>query len=86
MRPRSSLTQRAKNNKPTIADAKKGEEAIQGSMKVRAEFYAKASDATAMLQEKELPGDHAQKKAGQPETSDDTPYRGRGADSAARRA
>ena len=55
-------------------------------MKVRAEFYAKASDATAMLQEKELPGDHAQKKAGQPETSDDTPYRGRGADSAARRA
>ena len=86
MRPRSNLTQRAKNNKPTIADAKKGEEAIQGSMKVLAEFYAKASDATAMLQEKELPGDHAQKKAGQPETSDDTPYRGRGADSAARRA
>jgi len=65
-------------NTLVIKDAQAAQVAVQGAMKVLAEFYDKASDATAMLQKKELFG---QKKAGQPEIFDDKPYTGMGGDS-----
>lgn len=49
-----AATQRAedkKQNEFTVADAKEGEEAVSAALKVLSEFYAKASEATALVQQ-----------------------------------
>jgi len=68
-------------NTLVIKDAQAAQVAVQGAMKVLAEFYDKASDATAMMQEKELLGNKFTADKRQPEIFDDKPYRGMGADS-----
>jgi len=57
-------------NAQTIADAQAAAAATQQAMKVLKDFYAKASTATSLVQEKK-----------QPAIFDDTPYTGMGADS-----
>jgi chromosome segregation ATPase len=61
-------------NKQTVADAKEAQTAVAQALAVLKEFYAKAAEATALVQQTQTPGDDA------PETFG-APYQGMGGES-----
>lgn len=68
-------TKEKEKNAVTIKEAKEAQEAVAQALQVLKEFYAKASDATALVQTKE----RAQRA--QPEVFGDEPYTGMGGES-----
>merc|ERR550514_1120892 len=60
-------------NADTIADAKEAQTAVEQALTVLKEFYAKAAEATALVQQKQTP------EADAPETFDE-PYKGMGSE------
>lgn len=68
-------TKEKEKNAVTIKEAKEAQEAVAQALQVLKEFYAKASDATALVQTKE----RAQRA--QPEVFRDEPYTGMGGES-----
>lgn len=65
-------TKEKEKNAVTIKEAKEAQEAVAQALQVLKEFYAKASDATALVQTKER---------AQPEVFGDEPYTGMGGES-----
>merc|ERR1719258_829789 len=66
-------TEEKAKNEATIKDAKDAQTAVARALVVLKEFYAKASESTALLQKKQNPE--------APEVFSDEPYKGMGAQS-----